>query len=244
MDMMSGVGTDRRGALLTRDARPTSSKAQLAALASREETLRALETILADPQPSECNALTARQEFFCREYLIDLNASAAARRAGYSTKWAGRQAQENLQKPLIQTRIQHLMAERVERVRVKADQVVEELAKIAFSDIRDVVKWDGSRAMLTPSDEVSVSAAGAIKTLRVRGDAQEGGEVVLHDKLKALELLRKHLGMDARPSEPPQVVLVVPEKLTTEEWMNRYGGLNDSLEPPLLAHEIAGQRGT
>ncbi len=185
-------------------------------------------------------SLTSRQDQFCREYLIDLNASAAARRAGYSEKSAGRQAQENLQKPLIQARIKELMAERAERVQVKADQVLEELAKVAFSDIRDVVTWDGTGLRVSPSDEISDAAAGAIKRVRVRGNAQQSAErgdgkvrsveVVLHDKLQALALLTRHLGMDARTQAQPNVVVIAPEKLSTEEWMRRYGGADGS--PP------------
>ena len=68
--------------------------------------------------------LTAKQEFFCREYLRDLNGTQAAIRAGYSERSARRQATEHLSKPHIQARVQALMAKRAERVEVTVDGVV------------------------------------------------------------------------------------------------------------------------
>lgn len=82
--------------------------------------------------------LTSRQAAFVQEYLIDLNAAAAARRAGYSPKTANRIAAENLSKPVIADAIAAAQAERAERTQVTADQVLERLWSIATADAREL----------------------------------------------------------------------------------------------------------
>lgn len=79
--------------------------------------------------------LTAKQERFCTEYIIDLNATQAAIRAGYSVKTANRIASENLSKPDIQRKIQELQQERAERTEITQDRVLKELAGIGFAPI-------------------------------------------------------------------------------------------------------------
>ena len=79
--------------------------------------------------------LTAKQERFCTEYIIDLNATQAAIRAGYSSKTANRIASENLSKPDIQRKIQELQQERAERTEITQDRVLKELAGIGFAPI-------------------------------------------------------------------------------------------------------------
>ncbi len=71
-------------------------------------------------------ALTDKQEMFCREYLIDLNATQAAIRAGYSAKTANRTASENMSKPDIQLRIAELKAQRNDlcQRRMKSDPLI------------------------------------------------------------------------------------------------------------------------
>lgn len=75
-------------------------------------------------------ALTDKQEMFCREYLIDLNATQAAIRAGYSAKTANRTASENLSKPDIQSRIAELKAQRNYLVGINAIYVLNRLVEI------------------------------------------------------------------------------------------------------------------
>lgn len=77
------------------------------------------------------NQLTPRQAAFVREYLIDLNATQAAIRAGYSEKTAGRTAHENLKKPEIAQAIQEAQTERAERLELTQDDVVRGLHKEA-----------------------------------------------------------------------------------------------------------------
>ncbi len=75
-------------------------------------------------------SLTAKQEQFCLEYMVDLNATQAAIRAGYSKDTAQQIGSENLSKPLIAEKIAQLRAERSERVQIDADYVIENLAEI------------------------------------------------------------------------------------------------------------------
>ncbi|GAB3287827.1 terminase small subunit [Parahaliea aestuarii] len=67
--------------------------------------------------------LTAKQERFCQEYLVDLNATHAAARAGYSVRTAKQAGAENLSKPVLMARIEQLKAERLERIQFDADYV-------------------------------------------------------------------------------------------------------------------------
>ncbi len=85
------------------------------------------------------NELTAKQDRFVAEYLIDLNATQAAIRAGYSEKTAKQMGTENLAKPVLAAAIQKAMADRAERTKIKADDVIRELAKIGFANMLDYI---------------------------------------------------------------------------------------------------------
>lgn len=76
-------------------------------------------------------ALNPKQKKFCEEYLVDLNATQAAIRAGYSKKTAGSIGDENLKKPEISKLLTELMAKRSERVQVDADYVMAGFKEIA-----------------------------------------------------------------------------------------------------------------
>jgi len=81
--------------------------------------------------------LTPKQEMFCKEYLVDLNATQAATRAGYSEKTAQEQAARLLSNVIIQAEIQARMEKRVDRTEITQDKVLMELAILAFSDLAD-----------------------------------------------------------------------------------------------------------
>jgi phage terminase small subunit len=163
-------------------------------------------------------ALTARQQRFVDEYLIDLNATQAAIRAGYSPKTARSISNENLTKPDIQAAIEKGMQARSGRVEITQDMVLRELAKIGFSDIRKVVRWgetmvrmvDGEEEQaedmvpyhglaLIDSTEIDDNTAGAIAEV---SQGRDGLKVKLHDKKGALVDIGRHLGMFAAPGHP------------------------------------------
>lgn len=137
--------------------------------------------------------MTKKQKRFIEEYLIDLNATQAAIRAGYSPDTARSIGSENLTKPDIQARIAKAMAERSRRTGVNADRVVMELAKIAFVNASDVI--DAETATLKP--DAAPEDTAAIQSVKVKTFGEDGleREIKMADKLKALELLGKHLGM-------------------------------------------------
>lgn len=139
--------------------------------------------------------LTKKQKLFIDEYLIDLNATQAAIRAGYSVNDAKEQGYENLTKPHIQEAIAKSMAERSKRTGVNQDRVVLELAKIAFVKMTDIVDDHGRIKGTATDDDLA-----CIESIKYKeSDNEFGGsverEVKIGSKLKALELLGKHLGM-------------------------------------------------
>lgn len=140
--------------------------------------------------------LTEKQQRFVEEYLIDLNATQAAIRAGYSTKSAKDIGCENLAKPNIRACIDQAMAERSKRTGINADRVLQELARIGFVNPKNVI--DFNKASI--QEDASVDDLAAIQSVKVKSMQSENGdmlerEVRLNDKLKALELIGKHLGM-------------------------------------------------
>ncbi|MGH1397824.1 MAG: terminase small subunit [Alphaproteobacteria bacterium] len=165
------------------------------------------------------SGLTARQEQFCREYLIDLNATQAAIRAGYSENSAKEIGSENLTKPHIQRHIEDLKQSRMLRVtgerkpneqelETDADRVIRELKIIAFAnpaDFFDIV--DGELKLKPEADIVVGENAGAILRVGVDLKKSKESDAILHlsfqNKMRALELLMQHYGMLKTPSTPP-----------------------------------------
>ena len=137
--------------------------------------------------------MTDKQERFCEEYMIDLNATQAAIRAGYSSKTANEQAGRLLVNVSIQNRIAQLQAEQSRRTGVSADRVVRELARIAFANASDLIDPETASVKLDASrDDLA-----AVQSIKVKTFGEDGleHEVKLADKLKALDLLGRHLGM-------------------------------------------------
>lgn len=139
--------------------------------------------------------MTKRQKCFVEEYLIDLNATQAAIRAGYSPKTAKDIGCENLAKPNIQRAIAEQMAERSKRTGVNQDRVVRELAKIAFVKLTDIVDANGQIKSTVTDDDLACVESLKYKRSDFDNGYSEEREVKISPKLKALELLGKHLGM-------------------------------------------------
>lgn len=139
--------------------------------------------------------MTKKQKRFADEWLIDLNGTQAAIRAGYSPETAASIASENLRKPEIEKYIAKAMAERSRRTGVNQDRVVLELAKIAFIKMTDVVDADGRiREDAREEDLSCIESIKCKKSVTDTGSSEER-EVKVSSKMKALELLGKHLGM-------------------------------------------------
>lgn len=156
--------------------------------------------------------LTDKQIKFCDEYLIDLNATQAATRAGYSPKTANEQGSRLLANISIRTRIDKALAEQSKRTGVNADRVLRELAKIAFVNPPDVINFETA----TIKDETSADDTAAIASVKVKtiptadGDGIER-EIRFHDKIKSLELIGKRLGMFVDKIEVTEVPKIVDD---------------------------------
>lgn len=139
--------------------------------------------------------LTEKQKRFVDEYLIDLNATQAAIRAGYSVQTANEQGAQNLAKLSIQAEISKQMAERSKRIGVNQDRVVVELAKMAFVKMSDLVDDKGKIKDEATDDDLVCIESVKYKESKGKGGTSVEREVKIASKLKALELLGKHLGM-------------------------------------------------
>ena len=142
--------------------------------------------------------LTPKQKRFVAEYLIDLNATAAARRAGYSAKTADRIGPELLGKTCVSEAIQQAIQEREKRTEITQDMVLRETAKLAFFDIRKMFDKNGKPLDISKLDD---DTAAALVGLDVQDIADPDGDYVgyvkkykMADKIRALELLGKHTG--------------------------------------------------
>jgi len=148
--------------------------------------------------PKNENNLTDKQQLFCEEYLIDLNATQAAIRAGYSEKTSSEMGYENLNKPQIAQYITYLRAKREKRTEVTSDRVVKELAKLAFFNMEDVIDERGVTKELT---EWSRDDLAAIQEVTEDKLGSEEDAVIIRRKVKvsdkkaSLELLARHLGI-------------------------------------------------
>lgn len=181
--------------------------------------------------------LTKKQKMFVAEYLVDLNATQAAIRAGYSEKTAYRTGADNLKKPQIQEAIREQIEAREARTLITADRVLKEYAKLAFSDITDylevitervVVDWDvnpetGEKVpiweikqliVLRDTKDIPRDKLAAIQCIK---HGRYGLEFTLHDKKGALDSIGKHLGMFVEKREVNLSTNNPLEGLTTEE---------------------------
>ncbi|KXU99245.1 terminase [Gluconobacter potus] len=145
--------------------------------------------------------LTPKQARFVEEYLVDLNATQAATRAGYSAKTAEQQASRLLVNVKVADAIASAQAKRSKRTEITQDRVLQELAKLGFGDIRDIFSEDGS---LRHPKDMDADAAARISSIEVVVKPVPGtqGQEVEHvakikawDKLGALTQIGRHLGM-------------------------------------------------
>lgn len=155
--------------------------------------------------------LTAKQELFISEYMKDLNATQAAIRAGYSEKTATEQGSRLLANVKIKTEIDKRLKVLTEKCGVTAERVIEELAHIAFDDIKNYLRFypdaDGNIKMeIKDSEKIDTRA---ISEVSIGKDGQF--KFKLYCKDNALVQLGKNLGLFAEKvntnvSLVPQIV--------------------------------------
>lgn len=125
--------------------------------------------------------LTDKQQRFVDEYLIDLNATQAAIRAGYSEKTAQQMGSENLSKPVIQEAIEKAQAERSERTKVTQDYVIKTIVETI--------------ERCSQAKQVYDKSGGPVMTETPDGDLAPAYRYDATNVLKGAEMLGKHLGM-------------------------------------------------
>lgn len=156
------------------------------------------------------NGLNARQARFVDEYLIDLNATAAYQRAGYSG--SGNVAEAAASRLLSNVKVRAAIAaaqeKRAQRTEITQDRVLKELARIAFFDIRKLYREDGSLKPMSELDDDAAAVLAGVDVVEMAGGMAvgDGAGGVAHvpmytkkakipDKVGALNLAMRHLGM-------------------------------------------------
>lgn len=143
--------------------------------------------------------LTPKQARFVEEYLIDLNATQAATRAGYSAKTANEQGARLLANVSVRSALGGAMKKRGEKTEITAARVIQEIARLAFFDPRKLLNGDGTPVALQDLDD---DTAAAIAGVDIATERERGSDLSTYirkykiaDKNTALEKLAKHLGI-------------------------------------------------
>lgn len=138
--------------------------------------------------------LTGKQEMFCQEYVVDLNGTQAAIRAGYSQDTAAQIASENLTKPHIYTRICELQKDKLEKLHINQEWVLQRLVDVSDRCMQkeQVMTWDFEEKCFVPTGEWKFDSLGATK---------------------ATELIGKHIGIFEKDNKQKVPDTVSPEIL-------------------------------
>ena len=177
--------------------------------------------------------LTPKQKCFVEEYLVDLNATQAAIRAGYSERTADVQGPRLLGNVRVRDALQEAFQKRSKRTDITADRVLQEYARIGFGDIREVVEWEADKVTMKPSEDLTDDVAAAIGEVQQTSNGDL--KVKLHSKVTALDAMAKHLGMfvDRHQVEhsgeigPRDVRITLVKPDGTEETETRKDGEGD-----------------
>jgi len=137
--------------------------------------------------------LTPKQARFCSEYIVDLNGTQAAIRAGYSPNAANEIAAALLAKTSIQSSVSELQEDREKRTQITQDKVLSAHATIAFLDVKKAFDENG---VLLPANKLPPEVSRAVSAI----ETVDGKLTKLRfaDRGKSLEMLGRHLGMDRR----------------------------------------------
>ena len=160
--------------------------------------------------------MTQKQKRFVEEYLIDLNATQATIRAGYSPESARSIGSALLKKPDVKARLDKAMAERSKRTGVNQDRIIRELARVAMLNAPDVINLTDA-TLLADASEDDTAAIASVKVKKTSGNCESiEREVRFADKVKALELLGRHQGMftdnvNMTATVPVQIINDIPK---------------------------------
>lgn len=139
--------------------------------------------------------LTPKQKLFCNHYLISLNATESAIKAGYSKKTADVIGVQNLGKLSIKKYLEEKMSKRAEKLEITADKVIEEIAKLAFANTTDILEITDTSIKIKDLSKLDTTCIASAEEVFDKDGNRVGVKVKLYDKTKNLELLGRHLGI-------------------------------------------------
>jgi phage terminase small subunit len=140
--------------------------------------------------------LSDREKLFVSEYVKNFNASEAARAVGVSEASARSRGCNMLAKASVQAAVQALVQQRLNRNLLTADRVVQEIARLAFSDVGNLYDEQGllkSPRDLDPDTRAALASVESVEDRLIAGVSTK--KVKMYDKVAALTLAAKHLGM-------------------------------------------------
>ena len=141
--------------------------------------------------------LTPKQQRFVEEYLIDLNATQAAIRAGYSEKFAGTNADKLLKNTNVAQAIQAAKAEREERTKIDADYVLKRLVEIDQMDVLDIMDENLNMKPLKEWPKIWRQYINNVESIELSDGEGWLKKIKWPDKVKNLELIGKHVSVGA-----------------------------------------------
>ncbi len=159
--------------------------------------------------------LTPKQKLFCKHYLINLNATDAAIKAGYSKKTATKQGSQLLDKtrhPHIAEYLEAKMKNRAEKLDITAEKVVTEIAKIAFANSTDFLEISDGNVVIKDLSQIDTTAIAGAEEVYDKDGIRIGVKIKFHDKVKSLDMLMRHLGQ-----YKDKIELSVDEQI--EDWL-------------------------
>lgn len=175
-------------------------------------------------------ALTEQKKRFVERYFETLKGAQSAIDVGYSEATAKQIAYNLLQEPEVDQYLQELRNKLSAKHGVTQDRIIEEYAKIAFFDIREIYDVDGGLIHVKQLDDKSAGAIASIKSTEEWGEDDEGNKVVigtnkevkLFDKIRALQDLGKHLGLfekdnSQKKPETPSLTVTIARPTDTDE---------------------------
>lgn len=159
--------------------------------------------------------MTEQQKRFADRYFETLNGCQSAIYAGYSEATAKQQAYNLLQEPEVEEYLSNLRNDLAEKTGITQERVLQEYAKIAFFDIREVFDVDGGLIHVKQLDDSSAGAIASIKSSEEWGEDDEGRKIItgtlkevkIFDKIRALQDLGKHLGMFEKDNQQGNKIL-------------------------------------
>ena len=192
--------------------------------------------------------LTGKQQNFVNEYLIDLNATAAAKRAGYSEKSANPTGCETLANPSVAAEIAKRRQRMIEKLEITQEMIVQELAKLGFSNMGDYMRAAPNGDVYLDFSGLTEAQTAALTSVTVDVHFEQGGDDAvavkrtrfqLADKHKALVSLAKILGF-----MPTRVTVSAPDGgpvqllgLTPDELRARAARIIGSIEEEVIEAE-------